>query len=109
MKPINFYQHPVGSILKKSEAETVAKNIMRILQRTGNEWRKLTWEEYVEERKKDAADDVFGFSEKEKFFFDQVVDYCTSPEKAQEFCSDWYSNVPEGTQGTPDNLVTQKG
>ncbi len=100
MKPQNFCLRPFGSVLQKSEAETVAKNIMRILHRTGNKWRTLSWEEYKSERQKDTEYDIFGFQDAEKIFFDQVVDYCKNPEKAIEFCSDWYFPVKRAPEWT---------
>ena len=105
MTPSNFYHFPMNSILQKSECETVAQNIMRILQRKGNSWRKLSWDEYKTERLKDAEKDQFGFSEKEKGFFDQVIDYTVSAEKAMEFCKDWYLDVPNNTKGTVASLA----
>ena len=107
-KPANFYKFPFDSVLRKSEAETIAQNIMRILHRKGNEWRELSWEEYVEERLKDAKDDACGFSEKEKAFFDQVIGYTISAKKATEFCEKWYSEIPDGTKGILVNLATNK-
>jgi len=38
MKPSDFTTQPMGSVLGKYEAETVAKNIMLILKRTGDEF-----------------------------------------------------------------------
>lgn len=75
---------PWDSVLQKVEAEIIALNIMKILNRTDNTWRQLTWEEYQEERKKDK-----GFSTNEKGFFDQVVSYTTSPDAVAKFCKDW--------------------
>lgn len=83
--PSNFLGFPMGSVLQKSEAETIARNIMVILERTGNKFRKLTWDEYKKERMKDG-----GFSEGEKKYFDDVIDYCKSGDTAKLFCKDWY-------------------
>lgn len=81
----------MGSILKKSEAESIARNIMAILSRTGNEWRTLSWEEYVDERKKDhATDKGGGFRDYlEKPYFEQVAGFCSSPSSAEQFCKGW--------------------
>lgn len=84
MKPIVFTNEPVGSIAGKAEAETVARNIMIILTRTGNEFRLLPWDEYKEHRLKDG-----GFSEDEKMYFDQVVKFCRSPQTAELFSPAW--------------------
>ncbi len=74
----------MGSVLQKSEAETIARNIMVILFRTGDTFRPLSWEEYKEERLKDGQ-----FSEGEKRYFDQVIDYCDSPKTAKLFSKEW--------------------
>ncbi len=90
MKPVNFMRSPMSSILQKSEAEWVAQNIMKILARTGNEWRKLTFEEYEKERLADAENDNFGYlAAHEKKYFDQVIDYTISAEAAISFCKGW--------------------
>jgi len=64
-RPSDFTVQPWGSVLQKSEAETIAANIMVILKRTGDEWRSLTWDEYKTERLKDGS-----FTEGEKVYFD---------------------------------------
>ena len=84
-KPSNYTTHPVESIVGKWEAEKIARNIMVILSRTGNEWRQLSWQEYQEERQKDG-----GFTQMEQSYFEQVVSYCTSAEDANRFCSSWH-------------------
>lgn len=85
MKPSNFSKlSPMGSVAKKSEAETVARNIMVILGRTGDSFRPLSWDEYKAERLKDG-----NFSWKERPFFDQVVGYCKSKDTVVLFCPSW--------------------
>lgn len=84
--PSNFTVQPIASVLRKSEAETIARNIMVILERTGNTFRNLSWEEYKEERLKDGH-----FTESEKKYFDQVIDYCASAETARLFSPAWKS------------------
>ena len=88
MKPSNFMQQPVGSNAQKSEAETVARNIMVILWRTGDQFRKLSWDEYKAERQKDG-----NFSEKEHAYFDQVIGYCKSADTAALFSPVWKEAV----------------
>ena len=83
-RPSDFTKNPMDSVARKSEAETVARNIMVILKRTGNEWRRLGWEEYKTERLEDG-----GFSESEWGYFDEVVGYCISPETAVLFSPVW--------------------
>ena len=84
IKPSEFAKASAcGSIFQKSEAETIAKNIMKILERTGNEWRKLTYQEYETERLKDGH-----YSSREEKYFNLVIDYCSSPDKAKSFAPD---------------------
>ena len=54
MNPSDFCIKPWNSVLAKCEAEVVACNIMVILKRTGDTWRRLTVEEYEAERLKDG-------------------------------------------------------
>jgi len=87
--PSDFTIAPWNSVLQKSEAETIAANIMVILKRTGNQWRTLTWDEYKEERLKDAKTDRSHFTEGEKFYFDLCIPYCLTAETAALFAPDW--------------------
>jgi len=84
MKPSNFNTYPWSSVFQKSENESIAQNVMAILQRTGDTWRLLSWKEYKKERLKDKD-----FSDEEKGFFDEVIDYCKSPDTAKLFAPDW--------------------
>lgn len=87
MKPSIFVCNPMGSVLQKSEAETVASNIMIILSRTENTFRDLTWEEYVKER---AEDQRFAkFDHAEQGYFNQVIGYCKSADTAVLFSPAW--------------------
>ncbi len=82
--PGNFTEFPYSSIERKVEAETIAVNIMVILQRTGNIFRKLSWKEYKKERLKDGE-----FTESEHEYFDKVIDYCKSVDTAKLFSKVW--------------------
>ena len=84
-KPSNFTSTPYGSVLKKSECETIARNIMVILSRTGDKWRVLSWDEYKAERLKDG-----NFTESEKAYFDQVAGFCVAAESAEAFSPGWF-------------------
>ena len=86
-KPSNFTNYPWNSVFENSEHETIAVNIMFILKRTGDEWRELTWEEYVEERKKDKVDLIGKLIVKKRF--ERVQPYTTSPEEAMNFSKYW--------------------
>lgn len=82
--PSDFTNQPWGSVAQKSEAEAVARNIMVILKRTGNTWRKMTYEEYKEERQKDGD-----YSGGELMYFDAVVGYTASADTAALFSKEW--------------------
>lgn len=85
MKPSDFSKkHPYDSIFKECKHEVIARNVMKILQRTGNEFRELSWEEYKEERLKDKD-----FSEIEKSYFDKIVCHCSTEEAAKNFSPNW--------------------
>jgi hypothetical protein len=88
MKPSDLAKHqPYNSKVQKTESEIIARNIMWILKRTGNEWRTLSWEEYKEERLKDG-----NFSEyHEREYFHAV----TCPENARGFCPAWAKAVED--------------
>lgn len=84
---------PLDSTLQKIECEIVARNIMVILARTGDKFRKLEWEEYRLERIKDANDSAnknTPFSEYEKPYFDAVA-YLSKGREEQlvGFSNDW--------------------
>lgn len=85
MKPSDFAKiKPMDSVLRKSEAETVAQNIMVILKRTGDEFRELTFDEYTYERLKDG-----GYSDAEVSYFDKVIKFCKSADAARCFSKAW--------------------
>jgi len=89
MKPSNFMEHPFSSVLKNNESETIARNIMVILERTGDAFRELTWDEYKEQRFNDG-----NFSERERSYFDKVVGYCVSAQTAILFSPTWKAMKP---------------
>ena len=86
LKPSNFTDYPMGSVLQQSECEVIAQNIMKILKRTGDTWRELTWDEYKKIRTKDG-----NFTNSEQQYFDKVINYCKSADTAVLFCNDWAS------------------
>lgn len=83
-KPSNFTSYPWNSTLAKCEAETIAQNIMKILKRTGDVFRELSYEEYEAERKKDGH-----YSLMERGYFEQVIPYCCSADNAARFSPEW--------------------
>lgn len=83
-KPSDFTNYPWSSVFQKTENEVVALNIMKILSRTGNEFRPLSWDEYQSERRKDG-----NFSLSEKKYFGESLPYCESADKAKSFSDSW--------------------
>lgn len=77
-------KYPFESVFEKSEHETIALNIIRVLERTGNTWRKLSYEEYKTERLKDG-----NYSKQEEIYFEQVLKYTENPTIAAKFSSEW--------------------
>lgn len=84
MKPSDFLAQPFDSVYRKSETETVARNIMVILSKTGDTFRCLTWDEYKEHRQKDG-----NFSDKELAHFDDASPYTQSETLARLFSPTW--------------------
>ena len=84
LSPSVFTSHPFGSVLKKSEAESIARNIMVIRARLGR-W-DLTWPQYRAEREKDG-----GFSELEKAYFEEAVRLIPDAIGAIAFSPSWAS------------------
>ena len=82
--PSDFMKHPYDSIFQNNEAETILRNIMVILKRTGNIWRELSFEEYKSERNKDG-----GWSDAEEGIFEKVVKYSYSELMAWKFSKNW--------------------
>jgi hypothetical protein len=85
--PGDFCGKPWNSILQKSECETIARNCMVILKRTGNKWRTLSEEEYLEQRLADGASEYAAKAELP--YFRQVLAYTTSAEQAATFSASW--------------------
>lgn len=78
---------PFDSVLQNSECETIARNIMVILNRLGNVWRHLEWHEYEEARKKDTFD--YTGIKAEQTYFEKVVKYTNHWQSAACFCDAW--------------------
>ena len=74
--PSMFITRPMDSVMQNAQCETIARNIMAILNRTGNKFRDLTWEEYEKERLKDG-----NFDAREKGFFEKVQYLCKGLKK----------------------------
>lgn len=83
--PSEFTVYPWSSLVQNSEKETIARNIMIILSRTGNKFRPLDWEEYHAERECDGGPE----DHTEKIYFNAVIDYCKSADTARLFSESW--------------------
>ena len=83
-RPSDFCRYPWSSVLQNTECEVVAQNVMKILRRTGDQWRQLTWDEYQAERLKDGQ-----FNPIERGFFDRVWPLVANAELAAKFSSEW--------------------
>jgi hypothetical protein len=90
-RPSDFRLHPWSSVLGQSEYETIARNCMVILSRTGDTWRTLSEEEYLLERAKDAK----GSFTHELPYFRKVLPYTSDPEQAVQFSRSWAEVVVE--------------
>ena len=88
-RPSDFTSFPWNSVTNNAECEIIAQNVMTILKRTGDEWRELTEEEYIRERKKDG-----NWGNSELGHFRKVLPYCKSEDTARLFCPDWDNVVP---------------
>lgn len=80
--PKVFTDKPFSSILQKSEAETIARNVMVIRDRLGK-W-ELTAEEYQREREKDGS-----FTLGELGYFKEVAPLIRDSVGAMNFCETW--------------------
>lgn len=99
MKPSNFLIRPWDSVLNNFQSEIVALNIMKILARTDNIFRELSWEEYHTERLKDGD-----YKDSEKEYFDRVISYCTHMERACLFSPDWTQAYVGATKASKKQL-----
>lgn len=84
-KPSDFKNYPWDSVLHKCELESIAQNIMIILARTGDTFRKLSYEEYKNELNKDGQ---YAQGETD---FNKVIDsgYFKNADTAQLFSKEW--------------------
>jgi len=87
--PSHYLQRPVGSVSQNGDTETIARNIMAILSREGNQFRELSFDEYKLSRIQDGATE-FAVSA-EKPHFDIAAPYCISAQRANDFCEGWYT------------------
>lgn len=83
-KPSDFNYHPFSSVFQNTEHEIVARNVIVILKNTGDQWRNVTIQEYEEYRKKDG-----NYSISEKRYFEDVIPYLNSADKAELFSPSW--------------------
>lgn len=105
-KPSHFKKFPFNSVENNCESEVIALNIITILARTGDVWRKLTWSEYKQERLNDVKaslkkrpkeseeefqnrQESIRFCSSEYSYFRRVLKYCTSDKQAMKFSKTW--------------------
>lgn len=86
LKPSDFTDRPMGSILQNNESEIVAANIMVIRSKLGNKW-PLTWAQYKARRISHGND----FSEAEEGHFKEVYPLIKDVLGAIAFSSVWAS------------------
>lgn len=78
-KPSDFVNiQPWDSVFQKSEYETTASCIMKLLANTGDTWRELTYEEYVKAQP--------NANEKR---FKEVIKYFKSADTVRLFSKSW--------------------
>ncbi len=96
LKPSDFTIFPCCSTFGKTEPESVAVSIMRVLVTLGDEWQPLTWEEFA------AAASPAGNTHytREREYFDQVMPHCRNAETAKLFSPAWarIARLAEGGQ-----------
>ena len=83
LKPGHFTVYPMGSIKQSAGSQIVAQSINIIRERLGNDWA-LSWDQYKAERVKDGD-----FTDKEKKYFDSVIDLISSAEACINFSPSW--------------------
>ncbi len=86
--PLNYTRQPFDSSAKSLEYELAAQNIMLVLSRTGNVFRKLTLKEYKDNIKK-VDNRIVGSSE--AHYMQCAIHYCLSSIAADDFCHTWYN------------------
>ncbi len=84
MNSANEMNVEFDSVAKNNEQEVVARNIMVILSRAGDEFREMTWQEYKDWRVKEGR-----FTESEHSYFDRAVKFCRTAETAACFSQVW--------------------
>lgn len=85
--PSHFCDYPWDSVLKQTEAEIVAMNIMKIRRRLGNRW-ELSWQDYERERRKDG-----NFNPIEQHYFEQVIPLIPDAIGAIAFSTSWANSA----------------
>ena len=80
LKPTDFGDFPNEPVIHSADDRGMAWKIIRILMSSGNDWRVVTWEEFLTHH----AGDYTKWDS-----FERVIRYCTSAERAQTFCREW--------------------
>lgn len=96
LRPSDFTDFPYNSILQKIEPETIAQNVMVMLESLGNVFRKLTWEEY---RARRLVGNGIWSSSHDEFWFEEVISYCKSANAAILFSPEWHRDKAPEKEG----------
>ena len=100
-RPSDFAKvFPCMSVFGKAEAESVAQNIMKVLENTGDTFRELCWGEYVKEKEGKINSD-------DRWFFKEVVKYCETEEAAREFAVVWWRIVRNGRRACGGGVLSR--
>jgi hypothetical protein len=88
-RPSHFTNYPWSSVKQKSEWESIAQNIMRVMSEHGNDFSiGLSLEQYTAYREKEG-----GSVRISQESFDELMEYCKSAETAKLFSKDWKDGV----------------
>lgn len=102
IKPSAFASHPFNSVLQKTEHEVVARNIMVIRKRLGDQW-PLEWSEYKRERLVDG--DFSDWEEKQSF--EKVMPLIPDAIGAIAFSPEWAKAARKGQSLVLSNRFSQ--
>jgi hypothetical protein len=84
LKPSDFVMRPWDSVPQNTETEIVARNIMVISMRLGDEWGNVTRDQYIAERTKDG-----NYSEREGDILDGLYPQLNDVIGAIAFSPTW--------------------
>jgi hypothetical protein len=84
-RPSDFTNYPWSSIKQSSEWESIAQNIMEVMEERGDDFALgLTLEQYVEHRRQKGHQTNISAEN-----FEDIMQYCQSAERAKLFSKEW--------------------